>query len=124
MTILNFKKVANLKILDTLLKQVFNIWYKIQFQSNKVRVLINTNNKVNIITLTYRIKLNLFITLIGFNIYKNNNLSLQTYRIVLVRFSIMMKFWNKRLIFERYFFIDQHKYKYSSRHAIFFHQQC
>lgn len=64
------------------------IWYPILFQKNEVQALINSNSKINVITLVYAEKLGFIIWKISVRAQKIDSLLLKIYGIASAKFSI------------------------------------
>lgn len=77
---------------DMVPKRVTYIHYSIKFKNNKVKVLIDLGNKVNIMTLTYAVKLNLKIYVTNIRTRKIDGLTFKIFEIVLNSFRVEDKF--------------------------------
>lgn len=75
-----------------ILKQVFYIYYLIQFKKNKLKNPINLGSKVNIIILTNIVKLSLKIYFINIKAQKIDGFIFKMFEIVLVGLYIKDKF--------------------------------
>lgn len=64
------------------------IYYFICFKKNKVKALINSSNEINVITLTYIVKLGLKICHIYIEAQKIDSFILKIFEIVFVSFQI------------------------------------
>lgn len=76
---------------NMVLKRVFYIYYPIQFQKNKMQVLINLGNKVNAMILTYAAKLNLQVCSTNIKAQKIDSSILKMFEIILTSFKIENK---------------------------------
>ena len=83
------KKTQEVKILDW----IFCIYYLVQFQKDKkvMRVLINSSNKISIMTLPYAKQLSLWIRKTDIKVYKIDKSSLKTFRMVIAGFQVIDK---------------------------------
>lgn len=72
---------------ETISQPISYIWYLIQFQNNKVQVLINSGSEINIMTLVYAAELSFTTRITSIGAQKIDSLLLETYSMILARFS-------------------------------------
>lgn len=90
---MTFLLIVEVSMEDTLLapNQIPFIYYPIQFEKNKIRALINFDNKVNAMSPGYVSKLGLKMRLNNVKVQKDDGFTLKMFEIVLASFQIKDK---------------------------------
>lgn len=92
--------------LEAPLQCVLYICYPVQFQGKKIRVLIDSNSKVNTMTLTHAAKLGLIPRSTNIGVEKIDGLALKTYKMTTIGFWVIDKLGQIRFFEETFLLAD------------------